>query len=180
MKRVVVLALTGAAFLTASTAFSGQDETQIRQTDRVMQAKRAAQAAPSQRGIAGPVGPEGKMGPGGKTTPATSLIGHPTHAHVQSVSACWLRDQQPSRITAGNNGPGFRAVVLLQATTETGRAPRAAAGLQAQAERTGEGAGRKRRMACRTMLRCSSGQHRYQFPRYSSKVREDAAPSLFR
>jgi type II secretory pathway pseudopilin PulG len=78
MKRVVVLALTGAAFLTASTAFAGQSETQIRQTDRVMQAKRAEQAAQAQRGMAGPAGPEGKVGPGGKKTPVTSLTGHPT------------------------------------------------------------------------------------------------------
>ena len=78
MKRVFVLALTGAAFLTASTAFAGQDETQIRQTDRVMKAKRAEQAAHAQRGMAGPAGPEGKVGPGGTSKPATSLIGHPT------------------------------------------------------------------------------------------------------
>jgi hypothetical protein len=76
MKRGVVLALTGVAFLTAGTAFAGQDETQIRQTDRVMKAKRAEQAAAAQQGLAGPAGPEGKMGPAGK--PASSRIGHPT------------------------------------------------------------------------------------------------------
>ena len=75
MKRIVLLALAGTAFLAAGTVFAGQDESQLRQTDRVMKAKRAEQAA-AQRGLAGPAGPEGKMGPAGK--PAGSRIGHPT------------------------------------------------------------------------------------------------------
>ena len=78
MKRVVALALTGAALLTASAVFAGQDESQKRLFDRQIKAKQAEQAAAAQRGMAGPVGPEGKVGPGGKQKPATSLIGHPT------------------------------------------------------------------------------------------------------
>ena len=78
MKRIVVLALTGAAVLTASAAFAGRDEVQIMLVQRAMDAKRTEQAAAAQRGMAGPVGPEGKVGPSGKPKPASSLIGHPT------------------------------------------------------------------------------------------------------
>jgi hypothetical protein len=78
MRRIATIALAGAALVTTGIAFAGQDEIQLRQTERVMKAKRAEQAARARPVIAEPLGPDGTATPVGKQPRATPRIGPPS------------------------------------------------------------------------------------------------------
>ena len=67
MKTLMTTALATTLLLIAVPALAGRDETQIRQTDKVVAAKRAAQIdvarQKTQTSLAGAIGQSGKIGP---------------------------------------------------------------------------------------------------------------------
>lgn len=71
MKTLTAIFLTGAAFVVATPAFAGRDESQmmlVRQTIEKKNAENLARAQQQQPGLAGATGVPGKLGPG--TQPA--------------------------------------------------------------------------------------------------------------
>jgi len=67
MKTIAITFLTGMAFVAATPAFAGRDESQmmlLRQAIEKQKVENLARSQQAQTGLAGPVGVPGKVGPG--------------------------------------------------------------------------------------------------------------------
>lgn len=80
MKTLVIMFLTGVAFVAVTPAYAGRDESQMIMLQQAIvkkQAENLARAKEAQSGLAGPTGAPGKVGPG--TQPANTRRDPTTH-----------------------------------------------------------------------------------------------------